>query len=326
MTGPEAIAFAPDGELLVSDCPAHRIWRIDDAGVAHVWAGIGGGDFLNGRFSGDGGPAIDAGLACPAGMAFDESGTLYFADHANNRVRAIAPDGTITTFAGSGSPGVDQGGFGGDGGPATGARLSEPVGVAFDSRGDLVIADRDNNRIRLVDLRGRISTIAGNGTRASTGDGGPAVRASIDTPQYVAVGPDGAVYFAEAARVRRIDPDGTISTVAGTGVVGFSGDGGPAVKAEVNEPYGIAFDDRGRLYLSELYRIRRVDLHGRVATVAGTGLPGPSGDGGPATEAALSPVGLVFGPDGLLYVADGGAATVRTIDEHGVIETLTAPP
>ncbi len=323
MTGPESIVFSPEGELLVSDCPAHRIWSVDDAGVAHVWAGIGGGDFLNGLFSGDGGPAIEAGLACPAGMAFDDGGTLYFADHANNRIRAIAPDGTITTVAGSGPTGVDRGSFAGDGGPAVKARLSEPIGVAFDLQGNLVFADRDNNRIRLIDRRGRIHTIAGNGTRGSTGDGGRAVKASIDTPLYIAVGPDGAVYFTEAARVRRIDPDGTISTVAGTGVVGFSGDGGLAVKAKVNEPYGIAFDPQGRLDVSELYRIRRIDLHGRIGTIAGTGLPGPSGDGGPATEAGLSPVGLGFGADGLLYFADG-AATIRTIDPDGVIETLTS--
>jgi sugar lactone lactonase YvrE len=320
---PEAMAFDAQGSLFLSDCPAHRIFMIDPAGDVSLYAGIEAAG-LDGGFSGDGGPAIDAGLGCPSGLAFDAYGELVFADHANNRIRMIDPSGVITTIVGKGPTGVDAGGYAGDGGPATAARLSEPIGVAFDTAGNLLFTDRDNHVIRMVDRRGIITTIAGTGEPGSGGDGGAATDAELDEPYYLVVERDGSIIVADSgsARVRMIDTRGVITTIAGTGDAGFSGDGGAATDAAMTEPYGLAVDDAGDLFVSERYRVRMIDLDGLITTVAGTGKPGSSGDGGPATEAQIEPYGIAVDGDRNLYIADGRNGCVRVVDQRGIIRTI----
>ena len=200
--------------------------------------------------SGDGGPAINAELIA-SGVAVDSSGSIYIAD-GNGRVRKIV-NGVITTVAGIGSYGADQG-YSGDGGPATSAELNQPSSVAVDTSGNIYIADSLNNRVRKVSINGIITTLAGNGVRGYSGDGGPATAAELNEPMGVAVDTFGNVFIADTdnGRVRRVAPDGVITTIAGTGsLVGYSGDGGPATNAPIPGPYGLAIDASGRIYVSD---------------------------------------------------------------------------
>ena len=323
---PEDVAVGTDGTLYVSDCSGHTIYRVDPSGRISTYAGVLGNGGLDNGFGGDGGPASDAILSCPIGLAFDDAGDLYVAAHGNNRIRMIDPSGTITTVAGSGPSTVDTGSLRGDGGPATEARLNEPVGIAFDRRGDLFIADRDNDVVRMVDADGTITTIAGNGRGGFGGDGGPATEARLDDPEGVAIAPDGTVYVSDSnnQRIRVVLPDGTIETYAGTGEAGSTGDGGAAIDAGLNDPNGLALDAEGNLYVAESagLRIRVIHPDGTIETVAGTGESGSTGDGGPALEATVvSPAGLALGPQGELYVADEGGM-LRVVLPDGTIDTV----
>jgi uncharacterized protein (TIGR03437 family) len=198
-------------------------------------------------FSGDGGTATSALLSAPAGVAVDGAGNLFIADSSNNRIRAVSPDGTITTVAGNGSIGQS-----GDGGPATGAQLNWPLGVAVDGIGNLFIADTGNHRIRTASPNGAIITVAGNGTQGFSGDGGPAVSAQLNYPLSVAVDGAGNLFIADGSnRIRKVSPDGIITTVAGAGVFGYSGDGGPAASAQISGSEGVAVDGAGNVYIAD---------------------------------------------------------------------------
>src|SRR6266498_3638770 len=214
----------------------------------------------------------------------------------------------ITTIAGVGKFGT--GGFSGDGGPATSAQLSQPHAVAVDAQGSVYIADSNNNRIRKVGLGGTISTLAGTG-RASgfSGDGGPATSAHLYQPHGVAVDAQGNVYIAEyrGNRVRKVSPGGTITTLAGTGKAGFSGDGGPATSARLYAPAGVAVDGNRNVYIADQQngRVRKVSPGGTITTFAGTGVNGFSGEGGPATSAQLANAfGVAVDKEGNVYIAD----------------------
>ncbi|MGH1506522.1 MAG: SMP-30/gluconolactonase/LRE family protein, partial [Acidimicrobiales bacterium] len=226
-------------------------------------------------FSGDNGPATDATLRYPSGVAVDNDGNLYIADTINQRIRRIdAATGTIATIAGTGTAG-----FSGDNGPATNAELRNPHGVAVDSDDNVYIADTDNDRIRRIDAaNGTITTIAGDGNGMYGGDGGPATNASMSSPYDVAVDDGGNVYIADAlnSRIRRIDTTGTITTIAGSGSNGmgggFGGDNGPATDATVFLPQSVAVDDDGNVYIADTFnhRIRRIDAAtGIITTIAG---------------------------------------------------------
>ncbi|MFD9482635.1 RICIN domain-containing protein [Streptomyces sp. NPDC059991] len=272
-------------------------------------------------FKGDDERAVSAQLNRPYGITVDSTGTVYFSDHENHRVRKITTDGKIRTVAGNGAAG-----FSGDGGPAVSAQLNGPREVAVDSAGTLYIADAENHRIRKVTADGKISTYAGTGTEGFSGDGGPATAAELRYPYGIAVDSTGTLYIADAEnhRIRKVTGKGKISTVAGTGSPGFAGDGGPAVSAQLNGPYGVAVDGAGDLYITdaENHRVRKVS-GGEISTVAGTGTDGFGGDGGPAASAQLNfPLGVVVDSTGILYVSDHNNHRVRKITTDRKISTV----
>ncbi len=276
-----------------------------------------------GGYVGDGKPATSASLASPWDVVFDAKGNLYVSDQLNCLVRRITVKGEIVAFAGSGICG-----FGGDGGPALKALLADPAGLAFDNDGNLLIADSGNQRIRKV-VDGKISTIAGNGARSYSGDGGPATNASLYNPLGVSVDSLGNIYIGDNINqvIRMIDPAGIIHTVAGNSKSGFSGDGGPATAAELNSPEGAIADGNGNLYItdSENDRVRKVDSSGTISTYAGNGTFGTSGSGGPATSASIAaPQGLAIA-NGKLYIsADNDIWAVDTTTQ--VITLIAGSP
>jgi sugar lactone lactonase YvrE len=261
-------------------------------------------------YSGDNGPATSAQLSFPCAVAVDTGGNLYVAD--GQRIRMIS-GGTITTVAGTGVSG-----YSGDDGPATSARLFNPTGVAVDTAGNLFIADANNYRVRKVSALGTITTVAGTGTVGYSGDNGPATSAQINYPVGVAVDAAGNLYIAELYNhvIRKVSASGTITTVAGTGVAGYSGENGPAASAQLNKPSDVAVDTAGNLYIADYqnYRVRKVSAAGTITTVAGSGSPGFVGDNGPATSAALGYVsGLAVDGTGHLYFTDQWFNTVREV-------------
>jgi RHS repeat-associated protein len=277
-------------------------------------------------FGGDGGLAKEAQFKGPYGMDIGPDGSLYVADSGSDRVRRIGLDGIITTVVGGGDTSNTSHRFGGDGGPATEAYLDGPADVVVAGDGSLYISDTRNHRIRYVDPSGIITTVAGTYTLGRySGDEGLAVEAELDWPTSLALGSDGSLYIADTGnnRVRRVSPDGIITTIAGSGWT--LGDGGPAVDARLDSPAGLVFGPDGNLYISDTYahRIRRVGVDGIITTVAGNGLAQFRGDGGLAIHASLSnPRGLVFGPDGSLYVAENWNSRVRRISPAGIITTV----
>ena len=314
--GPVDVAVDSAGNVYIADSNNNRIRKVDSTGTITTIAGTGErGD------RGDGGPAVEARITEPSGVALDSAGDLYIADAGNNRIRKVDSTGTITTIAGTG-----ERYFGGDGGPANQAWLSKPSGVAVDGGGNLYIADTGNNRIRKVDSTGTITTIAGTRGGRIDGDGGPAVQAGLYSPMRVAVDGGGNLYIADIGnnRIRKVDSTGTITTVAGTGESGFGGDGGPANQARLYNPWGVAVDGGGNLYIADNRnnRIRKVDSTGTITTVAGTGERYFGGDGGPANQAWLSkPSGVAVDGGGNLYIADTGNNRIRRLTPSGSSET-----
>ena len=306
---PQGVAVDSAGGLYIADSADRRIRKVLNGVITTV---AGGGVSI-----GDNGPAASAQLNGPYGVAMDSAGNLYIADYGNNRIRKVS-NGVITTVAGNGTPG-----FSGDNGPATSAQLNYPNGVAVDSAGNLYVADFGNNRIRKVS-NGTITTVAGNGTGGFSGDNGPAASAQLRQPQGIAVDSAGILYMADTYnnRIRKVS-NGAITTVAGSGTQGFSGDNGPATNAQLNLPFGVVVDSAGDLYIADLnnHRIRKVS-NGVITTVAGNGTPGFSGDNGPATNAQLNePYGVAVDSAGNLYIGDSANHLVREVS-NGVITTV----
>ena len=322
MNFPQSLAIDGQGRITIADVGNSRIRRLDVAtGVLTTVAGVGGDGY-----AGDGGPAISAQLAQPAGVAVDGVGNLYIADFGNARVRRVdAGTGIITTVAGTGVAG-----YAGDGGAATSAALESPFAVALDALDNLYIADT-NSTVRRVDAgTGIITTVAGTGVAGFAGDGGPAISAQLAFPAGLVVDGQGNLYIADAnnARIRRVAAaTGVITTVAGTGVAGYAGDGGLATSARFALPFGVALDGQGNLFIADWdgRRIRRVDVGtGIVTTVAGSGVDGFGGDGGPAVGAQLSfPAAVVVNGAADVYVTDSGNNLVRRVDGlTGIITTV----
>ncbi len=327
----------PAGTLYIADTYNDRVRKVNPSGIITTIAGDGyntcgeealnGDDYCHGRFAGDGGPAIDASLNRPAGVTTDSAGNIYIAERDNNRIRKIDTAGIITTVAGNGQN--DENGSClngiGDGGPATSACLGNPYSVTIDASGNLYIADFYNARIRKVDTSGIITTYAGNGAADTSGDGGPAPEAGLGNITGVAVDQPGNVYIATffQERIRKVDAalstDGThhISTIAGTGTCGFSGDGGPATSAELCTPEGVAVDAAGNVYIADTdtEHIRKVDTAGIITSIAGASIDYYyGGDRGPALQAGFFfPSGVAISSSGDLYIADSENKRIRKI-------------
>ena len=254
---------------------------------------------------------------------YDRAGRKLYLGNGDTRRAEARGGGTITTLAGSAH------GFGGDNGPAEHALLANPLDVAVGLDGSIYIADNQNWRVRRVDPAGTITTVVGTGTWGFGGDGGPAAEAVIGGVQGISIGPDGSLYLSESGgygeRIRRVGSDGVITTIAGTGVRGFDGDGGPATQARFDIPSGLAVGQDGSLYIADQgnQRIRRVGPDGIITTVAGNGVYDFSGDGVPATQAAMrSPIDVDIGPDGSIYIAEGSSARIRRVTPDGIITTF----
>jgi uncharacterized protein (TIGR03437 family) len=355
----EGLACDRSGNVYLSDTDSPRVRKISTDGVVTTVAGTG-----TAGFGGDGGPATQALLNMPYGLAAGPAGDLYIADLGNHRVRHVSPDGTISTAAGNGACGST-----GDGGPATAAALCGPRNIFLDRAGNLYISEFEGHRIRKVSPDGTISRIAGLGSPGAGGDGTPAALAQLAYPAGLAMDQRGILYVADSQnqRIRRITPDGWISTildaskgaelltptgvavdrngiiyvtdqsysvrsfapdrswvtVAGTGVAGFAGDGGAAAYAQLNSANDVAVDSDLTLYIADGVRVRRVNTEGVIQTVAGDGYRSAVGDGGRATQARLfRPSAVALDQAGNLYIADTGTERVRKVAVAGSIESV----
>jgi len=332
LTRPSGVAIDPtNGTVYFAD--GNRIRAVGPNGLVETVAGTGAIGF-----AGDGGAAQQAELSLgeisganslyysaeTEGMAVANDGRLFFADPFNDRIRIVTRVGTIGSFAGGGAEPyhlfIDGTSFTiGDGGQVAASVLTDPRACALDPTGNLYIADTIDNRIRRVDTQGLITTVAGSGVAGLSGDGGPATAAQLNAPEGIALGPDGSLYIADTAneRIRRVDAQtGIITTIAGNGQEGYGGDGRKGTTAELDVPLGLAVDLRGNLYIADSgnNRVRKVDVAGTITTVAGNGIRGYAGDGGPAAKAELAaPTGVAVDRSDNLYVADFLNNRIRVI-------------
>jgi len=314
---PEAVAVDSSGNVYIADTVNNVIREISAKGVISTIAGTG-----TAGFGGDGGSATSAQLNSPQGVAVDSSGNVYVADTANARVRKIS-GGTISTVAGSATQG-----YGGDGAAATSAQLYTPVGLAVDKSSNLYIADVDDSVVRKVSPSGIISTVAGSGAQGYSGDTGPATSARLNGPEGVAVDSSGNLYITDSLNsvVREVTPSGTITTFAGNGIDGYSGDGGQALLAEFGSPSGIAVDSAGNVYIADSgARIRKVFASGLIETIAGSGVRGYTGDGGLATSATMNgAAGLAADSKGDIFIADAANNAIRELAPTGAGLSISA--
>lgn len=310
---PRGMVLDFKGNMYLADTGNNRIRRVDArTGVITTVAGTG---FTG--YSGDSGPATAADIDAPAGMVIDGAGNLYFADERNNLIRRIdAVSQVITTVVGT----PRTLGYAGDNGPATGALLDKPLGVAFDLQGNLLVSDSGNNAVRIVDaVSGTIRTLAGTGTPGYNGDNRPATSALLNAPAATLVLPDGTLLISDTGnnRVRRIDPSGKITTIAGNGAPQFQGDGSSATAASLKAPIGLAVDPAGNLYIADSGNNRiRLIAPGtqQISTVMGTDGESFHGDDGPANLASMyRPYSLFFSQNGILYVSDFFHMRIRGI-------------
>ena len=322
---PVDVSTGPDGSLYIADAPRFRVRQVQPNGIIITVAGS-GQSCNSSTMCGDGGPATQAQLTFPQGVAVGPDGTLYIADSGTLRIRQVRPNGIITTVAGNGQQCPSATAPCGDGGPAIQAQFSSVSRVAVGADGSLYITDTD--RSRRVGTDGIMSTVAGTGQACTTqlcGDGGPATQAQLRSPAGMTVGPDGSLYIADLGnkRIRRVGLNGVMTTVVGTGVpYGNStlpcGDGGSASQAQLLFPEGLAFGPDGSIYIAD-GRLRQVGPDGIITTVAGSGQPcasptSPCGDGGPATQAQMSSLtGVAVGPDGSVYIANFSDNRVRQV-------------
>jgi DNA-binding beta-propeller fold protein YncE len=313
LQAPFGVDFDPSGNMFIVELTGGRVLKVGPQGILTRFGGTGKkGD------GGDGGPVLKAEFNGMHSLAIAPGGDIYLADTWNNRVRKVdARTGTITAFAGTGEKG-----YGGDGGPAARARFGGIYCVALDPKGEkLYLADLDNRRIRRVDLAtGAVSTVAGNGEKGVPKDGAEAVQAPLVDPRAVAVDGKGNVYILERGghALRVVDAQGKVRTVAGTGQKGSGGDGGEALKAQLNGPKHLCIDRDGNVLIAdtENHLIRKyLPAEGKIVRVAGSGIKGTAGVGGPPERVELNqPHGVYVHPTGVLYITDSTNNRVLKIE------------
>jgi len=317
---PMGVASDGKGNVYVALRGSHQVVMITPSGILNLVAGTGALGFQGP--SGDGGPAIDATLSYPQGLAFDSAGNLYIADAGSNRIRMVNTSGVITTFAGNGNNANS-----GDGGPAVNASLNTPTAIVFDAKGDLLIADTGNNEIRMVSPQGIITKVAGTGNAAFDVDNGTVATAAFSGPTGLAVDKLGNIYVADTGnqRVRLLGTNGLTSVLAGDGTAGSFGDGRQATTAEVSSPGTLVFDTAGNLYIADIGndRVRQINTAGVMSNYAGSGTVAAGGDGGYAIAANLNLQGIGIDPNNNLLIADGANYRVRFVTAAtGVITTI----
>ncbi|MBT6347398.1 MAG: hypothetical protein HOJ49_11740 [Nitrospina sp.] len=315
---PAGLALDEQNNLFIADRNNHRIRKVTPDGIISTVAGTG-----QAEFGGDGGPALEAQLHHPSDVEVASNGELYFSDRSNHRIRKVNQDGIISTVAGQG-----QLGFGGDFGLATNALLKFPFGIALDKKGNLYIADRGNNRVRKVDVRGFITTLAGNSMHSFGGDYGPASHSDLAYPTDMVVDDEDNIYIADRNnhRIRRVDRQGVITTFMGMGKTDFNGDNEIAPETRLHLPFALAIHPDHKLLVVDRshHRIRSVGLKDyRVTTVAGNGKSLFKGDGGPGPGATLNtPSGIGVDSHNNILFADMQHHRIRKIAPDGIITTF----
>jgi sugar lactone lactonase YvrE len=322
LCAPMGLALDDSGGFYVSD--RGRLWRgrvvwlIDANGVAHVVAGTGRqGDAVATE-------AAEISFGKPEGIALDPHGRLHVADAVRHAIYRIEHDGTVTRIAGTGS---GSGGMSGDGGSAVEAQLNRPAEIRFDRKGNLYIADVFNHRIRKVDSEGRISTVAGTGSPGFTADGHLAIEARLDTPWGLGIDQSDRLLIADTGnnRIRRIEQDGTIVTLAGNGLPGFSGNGVPALDASFDAPQAIFVDSEGRLFVGDEHNhaVRVIDIDGTITTLMGIGTRGLAAAGSSAEGSPLNdPENLAVRNDGSVIIVEGRNGRVIRVDPDGTVQHI----
>ena len=314
---PIGVSMDASGNMYIADQHNNCVRKVNATGIISTFAGNGTLSGLGFQFGGDGGPAVSAYLYQPYRTAADGSGNVYIIDQGNWRVRKVNASGTISTFAGNGTSG-----YTGDGGAATAAEIVAG-GITTDAAGNVYIGA--SSCIRKISTSGIITTIAGNPTIAGySGDGGPATAAEFNNANDLAFDAAGNLYICDQARIRKINTSGIISTIAGNGTTGITGNGGPATAATV-DPTGIAIDASGDIYFAQTNEqiIRKIDAAGVISLYAGNGSMGFSGDGGAATSAEFTfPGDVALDGSGNLYIADQNNNRIRKV---GSTSTLITP-
>jgi hypothetical protein len=309
---PLDVAFDAQNRPLILDWNNLRVRRLNEDGTITT---IIGQSFeaspMNGAL------AIDTALHHASDIEKDAAGRFILAGYHTPLVFVIDAESRVYIVAGS-----DEIGYAGDGGPATEAQLTAPFGVAPAPDGGFYVSDEAQHVVRYVDPAGIIHTVAGNGTRGYAGDGGPGTQAQLSNPTRLRLATDGRLLICDTGNhcIRQLDPDGTITTLAGTGRLGYDGDGGPAAQARLDSPYDLAFSPAGELHIADSGNnvIRKLDGAGIITTVIGIGTSGYTGDAGPASACQMNrPSGITFGPDGALWISDTYNNCVRRVADYG---------
>lgn len=319
LQNPYGICVDASGNVYTADYYNDRIRKVNSLGVITTIAGNGVAGF-----SGDGGQATAAKVSQPSDVWWTSSGNIYICDEVNNRIRMVTSTGVISTIAGNGTFG-----FSGDGGPATAAEFKYPFGVMVDGAGNIYVSEFQGERVRKINTAGIITTYAGNGAGGFSGDGGQATAAMLDAPLKSAMDPSGNLYIADAYnnRIRKVTPAGIITTYAGNGVAGFSGDGGQATAAKLDWTFGVGTDGSGNVYACDFSnnRIRLIKTSGVISTIAGNGTPGFNGDGSPATTKELYyPSQITSDASGNLYLSEYSNQRDRKLTNAVLPITLTS--
>lgn len=304
-----------NGNWYIADNYNHVIRKINSAGIISTVVGNGyNAGSWEGGYSGDGGPALNASLSKPADVAFDRVGNMYIAENGNAIIRKVSTSGIVSTIAGiAGSPG-----YTGDGGPATSAQIANPIGLVFDTIGNLYFSNNGKNCIRKIDLSGNITTVVGTGIAGFNGDGGPATSAKVRLTGFIAFDGTGNLIVPDYKnhRIRKVDKVGIISTIVGTGALENSGDGFDASLAGIGEMCSVVYDQLGNLFLSDCVKsvVRKIGIDGIITTIAGTGVAGFNGDGAAlSTQFATEMHGTAIDNWGNLYIADPFNHRIRKI-------------